>query len=580
MAVPQISAVTPSPFAGSLLFMNRRTFIHSGAGVLLEAVRLNAAKEEPAPALELPAAHLAEVRRRQKRIVVQYDATDPLWRYWKLNRDPDASFEVFQKAVFSHMDEPGTQIDAVWWDIGGSPLSSAYPSKLGPPVSHPLLQQWLSKGVDWVEKLVHETRRRGLEVFWNHRISEVECLPEGGLSKLPHPLKVEHPDWALPAAWWPQGMWNLAAAGLREHKVGLLRELVQNYDLDGIQIDFSRHMPCLPVGRQWEMRGHASEFMRLVRVMLLDVAQRRGRPLLLAAKVPQTIAGCRSDGLDLEDWARRRLVDILTLGSRSMDVDVEGIREAVGPAIRLQPCVDDHHATDGYRHGSIEFLRGVFANHLQRGADSVVTFNWSIGTPEICNTLGSEIGPPSHGLAYKEAGDKETLEGKNKFFAVERRGGYPWSEGFFNRNDTAPLPLRLTETTNAATFTLHISDAPQAAQGGNQLTLRCIVFQAGDNDALEIRWNGSLLPLSARDAEWKDPQIFSPNPQPTSGYKPRPINPQQRLLRLDYAVSNEVWRQGGNRVEVRSCSVDGGSPGPAVQIEKLEAHLFYDQRLY
>ena len=109
--------------------------------------------------------------------------------------------------------------------------------------------------------------------FWNHRISEVECLPEGGLSKEPHPLKIAHPDWVVPASWWPQGMWNLTAAGLREHKVKILRELVTHYDLDGIQIDFSRHIPCLPVGHQWELRGHVTEFMHSVRVMLLEVAQ-------------------------------------------------------------------------------------------------------------------------------------------------------------------------------------------------------------------------------------------------------------------------------------------------------------------
>ena len=64
-------------------------------------------------------------------------------------------------------------------------------------------------------------------------------------------------------------MWNLAAEGLREYQVAILRELMTRYDLDGVQIDFSRHVPCLPAGRQWELREHVTGFMRMVRGMLL-----------------------------------------------------------------------------------------------------------------------------------------------------------------------------------------------------------------------------------------------------------------------------------------------------------------------
>jgi len=551
--------------------LNRRAFLRTSAGTLLSAGLLQSAPANT-QTVELPAAHRELMQQRRRRIVLQYDANDTMWSYWKHNRNGDTSFPRFRDAVFSYADEPGSQIDAIWWDIGGSPLGCSYPSKIEPPVDHPLLKQWLREGVDWVEQLINETRRRKLEVFWNHRISEVECLPEGGLSKQPHPLKITHPDWVVPATWWPQGMWNLAAAGLREHKVKLLRELVTRYDLDGIQIDFSRHIPCLPVGHQWELRGHVTEFMRSVRMMLLEVAQHRGRPLLLAAKVPQTLAGCEIDGFDVKNWADQHLVDVLTLGSRTMDVDVEGIRAAVGHAVQLQPCVDDHHATDGYRYGPIEYLRGVFASHLQRGADSVTTFNWSIGTAAACLITGSDPGPTSHQAAYHEAGTLQTMADKDKFFAVERRGGYPWADGFFNRNDSAPLPHSFSDDPLAAKFTLHISDAPPASGEKASLTLRCILFQATDADVIELRCNGTLLSVTTRDPEWKDAQIFSPKPQPTSGYKPRPVNPKQRLLRLDCAVPVSAWKQGVNDVEVR---VSSGKSN--MQIEKLEAHVKYER---
>ena len=100
--------------------------------------------------------------------------------------------------------------------------------------------------------------------------------------------------------WWPHGLWNLAVEGVRRDKVDTLRHLAETYPLDGFQLDFSRHVPCLPPGRQWELRDHVTQFVRAVREMTLDVARRRGRPILLAARVPRSLQGCRVDGFDVE----------------------------------------------------------------------------------------------------------------------------------------------------------------------------------------------------------------------------------------------------------------------------------------
>ena len=518
--------------------------------------------------------HREALRRRKRRITVQHDVYHVMRNYSKLHGADQAPFDLFRDAVFSYVDEPGSQIDAIWWDIGGNTVGAVYPSDVLPPVEHPLLKSWLGKGVDWVAELVNETRRRKLEVFWNHRISAADGYAQGGLNKTHlHPLKKAHPDWTTPCWWW-QGMWNLAAEGLREHKIAELRELATRYDLDGIQIDFARHIPCLPAGKQWEMREHVTEFMRMLREMLDEVGQTRGRPLLVAARVPRNLKGCRADGFDIAAWGDQKLVDILTLGSRSMDVDVEDFRKTAGDSVQLQPCFDDHHATDGYRYGSIDFLHGVFSNYWQRGANSVMTFNWSIGTPEVAKSVGGEIGPLTQQVAYREIGDLVTMTGKNKMFAVERRGGYPWADGFLNRNDTAVLPALLPEDGKAIKLLLHISDGPSAANA--ILTLRCILFQAASDDSFDIRINDVKLAVTLSDSEWKDAQIFSPSPQRTSGgtgqYK---INPNQQLLRLDCTVPNEAWKQGANRVAIRLLSRANDAGKDLIQLEKLEAHLRY-----
>ncbi len=543
---------------------NRRKFLKLATSTSMGLLFTEHAAAAPpvATPLELSREHLQAVNRR-RRIVVQYDAYNAL----------GVDFEEWIKYRFAYADEPGTQIDSLWWDVG--PLGPAvYPGS----EDNPLVEPWRKLGIDWVGRLVQETKKRGLEVFWSHRVSEVDISPtgRGAAWKEPaHPFKQSHPDWLL-KTWWPHGLWNYAVPEVRQFKVGLLRQLAEAYDLDGFQLDFARHVPCLPPGHQWELRHHVTQFVRMVRTMLLDVADRRKRPILLAARVPRNLEGCRVDGFDIAEWSRQNLVDILTLGTRSVEVDIAGYRQATaGSHIKLQPCLDDHHATDGYRYPPIEYFRGTVANWWQQGADSVVTFNWSNAPPDICERIGARPGPQSQQQAYHEIGSPETLAEKDKVFVVERRGGYPWAEGFFNRNDTAPLPVKLKPDGQPTTLTIRISDdLANSADSVKQVIVRAILFQTTADDRFEVRLGGVRLRQTVRDADWKDPQIFSPRPQPSSGgtgnYK---VNPAQELLRLDFAVDPQACRIGENRVDVRIASQASASRD--VILEKLEVHVDY-----
>ena len=76
---------------------------------------------------------------------------------------------------------------------------------------------------------------------------------------------------------------------MRDYKVRILREVAENYDYDGIEVDFARVPINFPPGHQWENGEHMTEFMRAVRSMTLEVEEKRGRPYLLAARIPENI---------------------------------------------------------------------------------------------------------------------------------------------------------------------------------------------------------------------------------------------------------------------------------------------------
>lgn len=547
--------------------LERRLFLKgmAGASAGLLAARGWAAENAET---KLSAEHRQAVNRR-RRIAVQYDAQN----------EYQLKFDTWLDYRFRFVDEPGSQIDSIFWDLGrlGQVL---YSSEFLDQMSAPGLDDWRRQGIDMSGRLIEETKKRNLEVFWHHRVSEVDIDATGSgaaWKEKPGPLKLAHPDWTL-KTWWPHGLWDFSVPAVRDCTVRTLREVVERYDVDGVQLDFARHVPFLPIGRQWELREHLTSLVRDVRSMLQQRAAARKRPLLLAAKVPQNLRGCRVDGFDVEAWAREELVDIFTLGSRSMDVDVAAFKAfTAGRSIKLQPCFDDHHTTDGYRWAPIEVLRGVFANWWEQGADSVVTFNWSNAPPDVCTRLGVSPGPLSQQIAYHEIGSRESMAWKDKTFAVERRGGYPWAEGYFNRNDDAPLPL-LLKVGSEGTLRMRVSD--DLATAGTRLRdafLRVVLFNAEQDDRLVLRWNNHVLEEHDRDSNWKDSQIFSPRPQPDSGgpgiYQ---INPEQRLLRLDFAVPAEFTRVGENTLQFSlAARAAEKSQNADVKLEKVELHVRY-----
>ena len=546
----------------------RRRFLQAvsaGLGGSLFAVSNSARAAEPV--VELTAEHEKAVNRR-RRMVVQFDSQGSY----------DLDFDAWLDYRFAYIDEPGSQIDSVFWDMGrlGQVL---YPSKFLDRLETAELKKWRDQGIDMVGRLIEGTRKRGLEVFWHHRFSEVDVNTSVGRGAAwkegPAPLKRAHPDWALENDWWHHGLWNCAVPGVRECTVKCLREVAEMYDLDGVQIDFAGTFllaagPAMgnagscdgtdaddsaddAGGGAWPQAAHACV----------------GQGASEAGRLPRGRPGCG-------DLVQENLVDMFTLGSRSMDVDVGAYRRITeGRNIKLHPCFDDHHATDGYRYPPMEVLRGVASNWWQQGADGIMTFNWSNAPPEVCQKLGQHPGPPTHQQAYRELGDPKAMAMKDKTFVVERRGGYPWAQGFFGRNDTSPLPMKIVRGGDEATVQVRVSDDLKGrADRVKGILLRVVLFNARDEEDVEAKLNGAALKVLTRDAEWKDPQIFSPKPQPASGGKgDYRVNPRQKLLRVDFAVEPGSCVVGKNEVGLR---VGSSEAGGEVQLEKVEVYVRYE----
>ena len=430
--------------------------------------------------------------------------------------------------------------------------------------------------------MIDESHKRKLEAFWSHRIATIDG---------PHPykspcdfndpsrenyLKKAHPEWTN-KCWWPQGLWNLANPQLREHKLKFLRELIELYDLDGFQLDFTRHTPCLPSGKEWTNRGHATEFIKQVRLMLLEMEAQKGKPILLAVKVGENIPGCHVEGFEVERWADENLVDIFVLGGRTSDVDIESFKEITnGKDIKICPSFDGHHSSDGYYFPPVEYYRGVFSNWLKQGADSVAIFNWACAHEEKYDEYGfpEALKCPSQRKAVFEIGSLETMTGKSKMYVVERRGGYPWTGNYLYRNDDKPLPFTINGDHLEGNFSLLINDKFTAEEYSAQMFF--MLWKVSTEDIVDIFVNNTRLKIIDVDSAYKDGEVYFDKPQPACGNRynsAEPIAPEYNLLKVSCLVNPDLLIQGLNQIKIL---FNHNLKGKNATVEKIEISIDRD----
>ncbi len=520
--------------------------------------------------------------KKKRRIINILDCIGATGNFFMLEADE------LMDLIFSNVEARGSAVDSIIWDIEYF-YKDSY---------KPIMKRWQEQGHDIVQMIIDRTKHRGIECMLNFRMNEVGWKPNRPLEDTnpPYPWeeifyrntdsikKREHPDWCLHASWWDEPLFNYGSEGVREMVIGQITELMLKYEFDGVLLDFSRHVPVLPAGRQWILRGCLTDMIKKVKGRLEGIERNQDRAVLLCTKVPSREEGCKIDGFEVKKWVFEGIVDLLILGSRTMDVDIEFYKRLVeGTGIQIYPCIDGHHATDGYRSPGIEWFRGLISSWLHRGVDGFAAFNFSASIPQIHEKYGM---PEDDNFrdgrrVFRECGDAEKMRYQDKKFVVERKWGFPWSEGFFNQNASAPLPACLTMGVgecyhrNTLKTVIYVSDdIAGEIDRIKKIQFSVLYSQPLAPERICVKLNGITLEMLAVDTGYKDAQITDyRDEKPISGGREQryTIDPSQKLAKVFYKTEAEAFEHGNNFIEISL----NGTGIPDVKIEKIELEITY-----
>jgi len=198
----------------------------------------------------------------------------------------------------------------------------------------------------------------------------------------------KHPDyWRVPRGQgWTDRALDYGIPEVREHAMAYVRELLERYDPDGLELDWMRFGYHFRPGQEAAGAALLTQFMRDVRVLTRQWSEKHGHTIQLGARVPTLPDAARGLGMDGVTWVREGLVDLLVptpfWATTDFNIPLELWRDQIGSGatnivlaagaeilVRAYPAAKPIEA-------DITSTRGFAAACLHRGADAVYLFNY------------------------------------------------------------------------------------------------------------------------------------------------------------------------------------------------------------
>ncbi|MBI3119452.1 MAG: right-handed parallel beta-helix repeat-containing protein, partial [Candidatus Hydrogenedentes bacterium] len=244
------------------------------------------------------------------------------------------------------------------------------------------------RGLDPYAVWIARCREQGISPWLTMRMNDVHDVNDT-TNYMHSTFWVQHPEyWRVPGS---QGAWQDRALDygipeVREHNLALVRELLERYDPDGLELDWMRFGWHFAPGKEAEGADILTDFMRTVRGLGSEASKKRGHPILLGARVPTHPDAARGLGMDGVRWAKEGLIDWLVpspfWATADFDIPIELWREQLGDASKNivlaagQEILLQAYPGAPQIENDLASLRGFASAALHRRANAIYLFNY------------------------------------------------------------------------------------------------------------------------------------------------------------------------------------------------------------
>lgn len=334
--------------------------------------------------------------------------------------------------------------------------------------------------------------------------------------------------------------YDFAHEAVRQDKLAVLREVLEDYGPDGIELDFMFDLRYFRAGEVERGAGTMTDFVGRVRALADHAAAQLGRgriPVLVRVALEEERN--RAAGLDVRAWLRRGLVDWVVGQDERVLTDTEPkpawlpeAANAAGGAAYYRPPRRVYHEAGGFLH--LEMWRAL-QQALARGGWAGLYHGY----------MPWPFGEAEHAFLREMAFPQVTARRDKRYLLQPREG----AAGAATTTPDRVLPLALAEGTSVAA-TIHVADDVDAARADGELRSPELILRFHQfciEDEWEIRFNGRVLDPAQAEVTDERALFF-----PVRLYAGQEVQapPAGSFHWFRFRLEPEAVQRGANRVEV------------------------------
>ena len=362
-------------------------------------------------------------------------------------------------------------------------------------------QDLLDAGVDWLAEAVKATREAGMAPWASIRMNDFHGAKNIEGSFMNHPLlknpemRLKHGSYSptIRNAYYRTPL-NFEKAEVRAAMMAQIEEVVNDYDIEGLELDWLRNPNCCEPNASAGTIEMMNDWFREIRRLTQARAAKTGKPFPLGMRIPGRLETIKSIGLDIVTLCREGTIDFIGPSGfwcTAWEVPFDELRRAVGDGVALYGVIEDganslgsrspeYNLTQRLRYISCspELLNANAAGKLVLGADGIEWFNF------FCTEQARLPGLTSDYALLRGKQDLEGLRGRPKHYSFSL-----WAD-FFTQLPFE-IPCQLPIVLNAGW--LHAFRLPMCAEPqdrGLELVVQ-VILKAGERfTALPVSVNG------------------------------------------------------------------------------------------
>lgn len=301
-------------------------------------------------------------------------------------------------------------------------------------------QDLVDAGVNWLAETATACRRQKISPWVSVRMNDMHGHRNFAGSYFNVPLlrkkemRLQRSAYS-PTQWLPdyrEGL-NYERAEVRALMFAQIREVVEDYDFEGLELDWWRNPLCCEPGATPQTVAMMNDWFRSIRALTEDRARRTGRPFPFGFRLPGRLETLKSIGIDVVTLCREGTLDFIApshFWRTSWDMPHDEIRRQVGDRVAIYGGIEDGvnimatHAPAlsltrelRYTSASRELMRGNAAGKLALGADGIEWYNF------FCTDQAAIPGLISDYAGMRDLHRLDFLRGQPKHYAFSDQGG-------------------------------------------------------------------------------------------------------------------------------------------------------------